>query len=195
MQEKTLTKLRATSYEILKLLGKGLIVAVLASSPYGARALWKYIANEANKKWGSEYDQAYLTRSLARLSKNDLLTITHQNGREVVELTEKGKKRLLFYDLRQLKLVKPSKWDGYWRVVIFDVDEGKRRFRNALRRQMKNMEFYRLQQSVFVTPYPCEKEISILRDYYEIQDEVLIMTVVKLENEAFLKEKFFLSST
>jgi phenylacetic acid degradation operon negative regulatory protein len=182
--------LYATSYEILKLLSKGLVVAVLLTSPYGGKAIAKYLAAEIKKKFNANYDQNRLAQSLRRLTQGDLLKITPQNGQEIVELTKKGRKRLLFYDLKQLTLIKPPRWDGFWRVVIFDIDEGKRHFRNALRRQMQQMDFYRLQESVFVTPYPCEKEISLIRDYYDTQDDVLIITAAKLENEALLKRIF-----
>lgn len=192
MNKATKEKLYATSYEILKLVGKGLVVAVLLTSPYGGKALIKYLAGEIKKKVNPAYDQNRLTQSLQRLTQGNLLKITTQNGREVVELTTKGRKKLFFYDLKQLTLVKPPHWDGHWRVVIFDVDERQRRFRNALRRQLKVMQFYQLQESVFVTPYPCEKEISLLREYYDIQDAVLIITALKLENEVVLRKKFAL---
>jgi CRISPR-associated endonuclease Cas2 len=190
MEEMTKKKVYATSYEILKLIGKGLVAAVLLTSPYAGKALIKCLAEEIKKKVNPVYDQGRLVQSLQRLTQGDLIKITHQDGREMVELTAKGRQKLLLYDLKQLTLAKPAKWDGLWRVVIFDVGEQKRSFRNALRWQLRSMNFYRLQESVFVTPYPCEKEIALLREHYEIKNEVVIITAVKLENEEVLKKEF-----
>jgi len=46
-------------------------------------------------------------------------------------LSLSGKKRILRYDLDNMKIKKPLKWDGYWRIVVFDIPEDEKR-REAL---------------------------------------------------------------
>src|SRR3989344_4076427 len=48
---------------------------------------------------------------------------------------------------------KSKKWDGKWRIIIFDIPQELHRERNILRRRLRSMGFYMLQKSVFIFPY------------------------------------------
>lgn len=52
------------------------------------------------------------------------------------------------------------------------------------------MNFHQLQKSVYLTPYKCQKAIEYLREYFNLGEEVLLLEVNKLENEAHLKQYF-----
>jgi phenylacetic acid degradation operon negative regulatory protein len=64
---------------------------------------------------------------------------------------------------RQLIRVYPAlsmiseKWDGFWRVVVFDVPEKKRRARDVLRSELKRLGFGKLQDSTYISPYDFNK--------------------------------------
>ena len=59
-----------------------------------------------------------------------------------------------------MKIRKPAKWDGKWRIVVFDIPENLRSIRQALREHLCRLQFYQLQKSVFVLPYECGDEIE-----------------------------------
>lgn len=65
-------------------------------------------------------------------------------GKVILKLTELGKD-VLGGDFDE------SKWDGIWRVVIFDIPEQKRIVRDMFRRKLKHWGFKPWQQSVWVT--------------------------------------------
>lgn len=44
----------------------------------------------------------------------------------VVEITKEGIKVALQYKFTEMKIPQPDRWDKKWRVVIFDVSEGKK---------------------------------------------------------------------
>src|SRR6185295_4510945 len=44
------------------------------------------------------------------------------------------------------------KWDGYWRVVVFDISAKEDKTRNALHYYLRNHGFGCLQRSVWITP-------------------------------------------
>ncbi|MEW6302498.1 MAG: hypothetical protein AB1705_03450 [Verrucomicrobiota bacterium] len=54
------------------------------------------------------------------------------------------------------------KWDGRWRLVLFDVPTARNSDRGRLRRYLRNEGFGYLQNSVWITPNPLEKEREIL---------------------------------
>lgn len=180
----------ATSREILELLAGGTLIGVLWLSPYGGAELLKHFALKALDKVWERYNRARLKQSIKRMVDRKLLELRKKGDETVVVVSEKGKKFLLKYNFQKMKLEKPEVWDGKWRVVIFDVREDKRNFRDSLRYKIKSLGLYPLQKSVFVTPYPCEKEIAFLRQYFNIGDEVSYFIATNLEEEDFLKKKF-----
>ena len=89
-----------------------------------------------------------------------------------------------------LKIDRPKKWDGNWRVVIFDIPERIKKVREALRMHLRNLGFYELQKSVFICPFSCVKEINQIIDFYDISEHVRILMAHSLDNEDELKSKF-----
>ena len=65
-------------------------------------------------------------------------------------------------------------WDGSWRLVLFDVPITHSRERIQLWRQLRRKQFGYLQNSVWITPDPLEKERQLLRGS-EINVESLIL--------------------
>ena len=159
--------------------------AIAATSPYFlinfARAYFK------NKK----YDKRKIAKTISRLKKNRLIILNEENGSFIVKLTEKGKKIIKKYQLKDLKIKTPKVWDGKWRVIIFDIpDKKKKKARDALRWKLKELNFYPLQKSVWVCPYPCEDEIHFLAELFEITPYVNIVLADKIFDDTELREYF-----
>ena len=104
--------------------------------------------------------------AIERMKQKKLVRIYHKDGADVVEITELGKKKVLSYDLENIKINRPKKWDGYWRVVIFDVPEKNKKARRALNFKLNDMEFFTLQKSVFACPFECENEIDFVTEFF-----------------------------
>jgi phenylacetic acid degradation operon negative regulatory protein len=180
----------ATSREILDLLGQGVLITIALTSPYAGAELIKHLAFKVLDKAWEKYDQARLKQSIKRMIKSQFLDVKEENGKTTLVVTLKGKRKLLQYNLQSMKLEFNGQWDGKWRIVIFDVVEGKRCFRDGLRKKIKQLGLFQMQKSVFVTPYPCENEIAFLREYLEIKEGVSCFTTTDLEEEEFLKKRF-----
>lgn len=107
-------------------------------------------------------------------------------------LTKEGKKQasllMLFRGVADFK--KPKNWDKKWRIVIFDIPEGDRVFRSILRQHLRALSFFKLQQSVFISPYPCEKMISDLINIYSASRYVKVITAIKVDDEKRIKKHF-----
>ena len=119
--------------------------------------------------WSEEYR---LRRTLKNLERNELIRIMTKNGKEVVEITTKGKYKLLSYDFDDLVIKKPKKWDGKWRLVIFDISNDKNKRRRLLSFKLLDLGFQLWQKSIYIYPYPCDKEIDFIRGFLKIGDEV-----------------------
>ncbi|MEI6650576.1 MAG: hypothetical protein WCL23_04045 [Candidatus Moraniibacteriota bacterium] len=145
------------------------------------------------KEWKA-IDQKTVTRSLRRLSDQKLVSEeVLSDGSIRLVLTTEGRRQAHSLALfgPTIRLAKPKKWDGKWRVISFDIPENSRAFRRILREHLYETGFYQLQKSVFVSPYPYEKPFAELIRLYEAESFVRIMTVYWLDNESELKHVFF----
>lgn len=105
------------------------------------------------------------------------------------KLTKKGAAKLEQLGFREA--IKKQKWDGWWRIVVFDITEEKRAARDALRRKLKNFGFYPLQKSVFVFPFDCLREIESLADFFEASENIEYITARALGRKESEIKGFF----
>jgi len=147
----------------------------------------KYIKKEIRKK----LDERKIARALERLKRNKVIILSEEYGKFKIELTDKGKRIVKEIQLEDMKIEKPDIWDKKWRMVIFDIPEKyKRRARDVLREKLQKMNFYQLQKSVWVCPYPCEKEIQFLCEFFEITPYVNLVLADNIYNDIKLRKYF-----
>ncbi len=164
-------------------------VAVAATSPYFLLNLTKEISKN-RKYFKKEWDKRKLKKAFEKMRKNKLIILSEKNGKFIVELTEKGKRKVKEIQLDNLKIKRPPIWDKKWRMVIFDIPNKKNRAREALRLKLKELGFYQLQKSVWVIPYPCENEIQFLAELFNVVPFVNIIIADKITNDLKLKKYF-----
>ncbi len=166
------------------------MVVVASTSPYFliniARAIIK------NKKYkNSKAVEQKIVASLRKLRKNKIIILEEkEDGNFTIELTNKGKRKVEEINIDKLEIIKQKIWDKKWRIVAFDIPERKKRGRDALRQKLQGLNFYQLQKSVFVCPYPCDKEILFLSEFFDIGNFVNIITADKIYDDIRLKKHF-----
>ncbi len=110
-----------------------------------------------------------------------------------LRLTDAGKRKLNFLTAQQNQGNREKrKWDGRWRVLIFDIPERRRQTRDMLRRSLSSVGFIRLQHSVWVFPYDCEDFATLLKADFKIGKDMLYMIVDMLENDIPIRKHFAL---
>jgi CRISPR-associated endonuclease Cas2 len=72
-------------------------------------------------------------------------------------------------------------------MVVFDVPEIERKKRNYLRGFLREIGFYPYNQSVYVYPYECEKEIALIKKIVEGGKYISYIIAERLEKEDQLK--------
>jgi phenylacetic acid degradation operon negative regulatory protein len=138
----------------------------------------------------TKYTNYQINRNIKRLLERGLLEIKESKQDKRLEITSKGRRLLLKYELEGLADKKPKKWDGRYRIVIFDISEHRRKTRDHLRIMLKGFGFVQLQGSVWVYPYHCQEIIELLKKYLELKSEVVYMTADLIENDDWLLENF-----
>ncbi len=129
-----------------------------------------------------------ISRAKKELVKKGLLVVEDSLHGKVMRITELGKSALE----RELLIAKrvDTKWDGKWRVIIFDIPEKRKLTRDKLRYSLVSVGFIKIQNSVWVYPHPCENLISLLKADFKIGKDVLYLIVDQLEGDSYLQEQF-----
>lgn len=127
--------------------------------------------------------------ALHRLKNRKLIYCERQNNQILFALTEAGKKAAENIKSK-LEKTKPKKWDGKWRVIVFDIPEKLRGKRDILRKELNNFYFMQLQKSVWVYPFPLPQEFKDLWERTGIFKHCVIFEADKLENGEELKRFF-----
>jgi len=174
--------------DIFGILIVGGMVAIAATSPYfilnimrGFKKLKKY----PNKK---VYNTFY------KLKKQGFINFYEKNNQIYISLTKKGKQKAGWMQIDDLRISKPKKWDGLWRILLFDIAEKRKIQREALRGKLIQLGFKLFQKSVWIVPYKCNDEIELLKSFFGLSEKDIKLLVVKnIEEEKKFKKRFKLN--
>ena len=179
---------------ILVTVGLAGIIVVVAAAP-GVLLAGKLFEHKW-KRFPKKYEKQKVAYAIRRLEKSNLLKIKERNGKLTIELTKEGKQRFQKIQstesqLAKLRITKPPHWDGKWRIVLFDIPEqSHRQARDVLRGKLKEWEFYPLQKSAWVCPWPCENEIQLAAELYKISHYVNVVVAEKISGDMPLRKHF-----
>lgn len=176
---------KVTTLKVLQIIAPGVVVAVSLAIP-----TFPLIAGYIVKAW-KYANRTEVGRVIKRLEKQEMISISEKDGKVRIEITEKGKNRLLEYDFENITL-NAKRPDGKWRLIVFDIPENKKRSRDAFRRKLLQLGCVRLQDSVFASAYPIKKEVDFLCHFLDISDFVTLAVVNYIERgEKLIFKKYY----
>ena len=136
---------------------------------------------------------SYINRVVERLMHRGFIRFEWRNGKRCLALTEKGARELARYEEGQLTLPKPKRWDGKWRILVFDIWEKRKRVRDELREFLRHLGFLRLQDSVWVYPHDCEEVTTLIKTRFRVGGGLLYVVAESIENDRWLRREFDLA--
>ncbi len=169
--------------EVLALIGRGAIISSALLSVNGAASIAQLVQKSPDWDSWKRYNVSYLQRTLRRLAAQKHVEVAETNGVAIVRLTKLGKRKILKYSQDTLRVDKPDHWDGKWRMVMYDIPSSRRELSELLRQALHTLGFYKMQESVYIYPYPCFDQIEFLREYYALGDIVQYMLVHRIEHD------------
>lgn len=144
-------------------------------TPYG------YIRRTSRIPYKRYYDTVH------QMKKRSVVKIYEKNGKKFIKLTKKGQLEALLYRMR---VKKTERWDGKWRVIIFDIPEKATAQRNLLRRLLKREGYKKLQNSVFISPNKLNRDIIKYLKETKLIGFIRILRVDELDDDRELKRLF-----
>jgi len=173
---------------LLAIAAVGGAVAVAAMAPNAVGAI--------GKSWERRgfFNKREFQRASSYLKQRKYAVITpNGEGKYTVKITDKGMLRVARQVLNGFAIARPQHWDGWWRVIIFDISDKHKNERNLFREKLKMLGFYKLQESVFVIPYPCEEELRFLISILNISGYVRFIKTQHISEDGDLKAYFSLN--
>ena len=163
--------------------------AVLAGATYISLSNPKFV-KYLGKDLVKRIKKFNLERSLNSLKENKLIDLSEIQDGYMVKVTKNGKSYVRKFDLDNLDILKPAKWDKKWRLVIFDIPEDKKKERDFLAKKLKEVGFCAIQDSVFIFPYDCEEEVDFLKEVCEVGKYVQFGVLTSISNQDILVKHF-----
>jgi DNA-binding transcriptional regulator PaaX len=134
-----------------------LVLLALEKSVDGFARIEDMYRHGHNYGYSTFLPKSQLALTIKRLRENGLIDFV-DDEKLIIRLTDVGKEKALWSKMK----LEDEKWDGKWRVVIWDIPEKRRSARDVLRFKLKQLGFIRWQRSVWISKKNCTK---LLRDY------------------------------
>lgn len=116
-----------------------------------------------------EIKKSSLAVALRRLRKGGLVKVDKNASEIIIRLTDLGK------DALGELVLEDEKWDGKWRIVIFDIPEKHYVVRNLFRRRLKKWGFKNWQKSVWATKNNVTEKLRKLIANLDIKEWVVVI--------------------
>jgi hypothetical protein len=174
--------------EVAEIILKGILIsggiAVAATSPYFVPMVLPKIIKTAKYELKKRKKLKNFYRSFYYLRSQGFIGVEDRNGQIYISLTPEGRKKAGKYNVDNMQIKQPKKWDKKWRILIFDIREKQKIKREALRGKIKELGLYKLQESVWVYPYDFQKEMEMLRTFFYLKhDEMKIIMASEIEDD------------
>jgi DNA-binding transcriptional regulator PaaX len=140
------------------------------------------LAMKQRKVSAREFGQA-----VNRMRSRQLLEITEKNNQRFIKLTQEGQLTVLFV---KAKVQKPREWDGKWRLIIFDIPENSKEQRSILRGLLRDNNFCKLQASVYISPYPLNREAVSYLSRSGLSEYIRILKVEEMDSDKELLKRY-----
>lgn len=136
-------------------------------------------------------DKERFYHEMYRLRRAGFIKKYFDGKEEIIELLPKGGKQIQTYLAHDMEIIPPSWWDRKWRLVIYDISDDKKNKREILRQKLENLGFLKLQESVYVYPFECLREIELLKNIYFLGPHVQYIVADRIETEIDLIKEFY----
>lgn len=137
-------------------------------------------------------EEEKIKKSLKSLEKREIISLEEKHNNVFVKLKDKNNSLVIKYSIKALFdfKKKEKKWKGKWFIVFFDVPKKQNNKRDYLRLYLLKIGFIKYQQSVYIFPYECQKEVLLIKKVVEGAKYMKYIVAEKIENEDKMKQYF-----
>jgi len=133
-----------------------------------------------------------ITRALKKMIDADIIKEHETEQSSFLSLTASGRQKFRNIKLSSQNHLVPTQWDGYWRMVIVDIPESRKKDQDAIRYILKKAQFVQIKNSIWISPYPLEHMMINMKHDMDLHEELVILVTDKLDpqTEKLLQKRF-----
>jgi DNA-binding transcriptional regulator PaaX len=133
-----------------------------------------------------------INRSIKKMIDDNIVAEHETEQSSFLSLTSSGRQKLRTIKLNADNHLVSTTWDGYWRMVIVDIPESRKKDQDAIRYILKKAQFIQIKSSVWITPFPMEHMMINIKNDMNLHEDILILVTNKLDpsTEQLLAKKF-----
>ncbi|MEK7228209.1 MAG: CRISPR-associated endonuclease Cas2 [Patescibacteria group bacterium] len=177
-ERKTIGKVGVTILLAIQVAG---VLTIAIAMPNLLKLFAPYLKRDIRNK------RSYYKQKLSTLINLGLIEREIKGEKVTLKLTKRGTQTLSrIYQKKDIK----RKWDGKWRIVMFDIWESSRSKRDQFRRELKNYGFLQLQRSVWIYPHDCQEYIMLLRTDMRFGKNIRYIVSSEVDGEQELLKRF-----
>lgn len=136
---------------------------------------------------GISYKDKSAEIMLRRLYNKGWIKVVDKEGEKFLKLTKAGQLQAL---LAKARFPIKETWDGKWRIILFDIPESANDKRDFLRTLLKRNNFIKLQGSVYINPYPLNREAVTYLKQTGLIEFIRIIKVEEMDDDEDLRKRF-----
>jgi len=137
-----------------------------------ARKFWKALERKRNRKQFGQF--------INYLKRKGYIEIATLKGKQGILLTSKGKVKSLRVKYKLGSEFKIRK-DRKWIMVVFDIPEKMRKYRDEFRKYLLSFGFQKFQKSIWVCPYDTLEDLQEVARIYSLDKFIKIFIVEEVE--------------
>tara|TARA_B100001179_G_C18604376_1_gene413093 strand:+ start:1514 stop:2086 length:573 start_codon:yes stop_codon:yes gene_type:complete len=133
-----------------------------------------------------------INRALKNMVENDLIDQHDTEHSAFLSLTSSGRQKLRTIKLNSENHLVSTTWDGYWRIIIVDIPDARKKDQDAIRYLLKKAQFVQIKNSTWVSPLPMEHLMINMKKDLGLEEEILVIVSDTLDTstEQLLAEKY-----
>ncbi len=159
------------------------MIALSAVTPNIFAAYGKLFSRKG-KRYSQKEVKNKVVRSFYYLKHKGLIGMRPTVGDFKIYVTALARKKIKSMQFRTMRVEKPKKWDKKWWQVAADIPTKEHKTAaDALRRKLKEMNFYPLQRTLWFYPHDPRLEIDWIVRVYHIERFVTIMEINRLDRD------------
>jgi DNA-binding transcriptional regulator PaaX len=125
-----------------------------------------------------DYKKSNLKRNIYRLLKTEEIEKVVKNGQPYLRLSNRGKK-IITRDFSLIAL-QNKPWDGYWRIIAYDIPEKYKKTRYLLQQELQTLGFGMMQKSIYISPHDLAEDIQEYLESNHLSDFAFVSVAKRI---------------
>lgn len=136
------------------------------------------------------FERNRVWKALKYLEEQNRIQLRRVDDSYFLEVTEAGELKIEEEEVWELRIRKPKRWDGKWRIVMFDVPMSLSKNRVLFKQKLEQLGFIQYQMSVFVFPFDCRGEVEQVATWCGVGKYIKYIVADEITDEDVLMHHF-----